>query len=49
MFETVNVSIPGWGAEIEPALNIVVVAIVVTAIAGFVLVNFAMMMARNQR
>jgi ABC-type phosphate/phosphonate transport system permease subunit len=49
MFETVNASIPGWGAEIEPTLNMIAIAIVIALLAGFVLVNFAMIMARNQR
>jgi ABC-type phosphate/phosphonate transport system permease subunit len=49
MFENVNTSIPGWGAEIEPMLNMVAIAIVIVLLAGFVLVNFAMMMTRNQR
>jgi hypothetical protein len=49
MFETVNASIPGWGAEIESTLNMITIAIVIVLLAGFVLVNFAMMMARNQK
>jgi hypothetical protein len=49
MFETVNASIPGWGAEIEPTPNMIAIAIVIAGLAGFVLVNFASMMTRNQK
>jgi hypothetical protein len=34
MFEGVNVSVPGWGGEIEPTLNFIMIALIIALVFG---------------
>lgn len=35
MFEDVNLSAPGWGSQVEPTMNLIVVGVIISLLVFF--------------